>query len=58
MAVYLYNRSPNKALRGTTPFKKLYNKKLDVSYLRVPSYRVFIYILKEKRTNNKLDDRG
>jgi len=58
MAIYLYNRSLNKALKGKTPFEKLYGKKLDVSYLRVSSYRAFIYISKEKYINNKLNDRG
>ena len=55
MATYLYNRSPSRPLKGIIPFRARYRKKPNLLYLRVPSCRAYIYILKEKRQGKLAD---
>ena len=42
--MYLRNRSPTTALKGETPFEKLFNRKPDVSNLRVFRCKSFVHI--------------
>ena len=48
-AVYLRNRSPTTTLNGITPFEALFNRKPDVSHLRVFGCLAFAHIPKEQR---------
>src|SRR5690349_5757163 len=48
--VYVKNRSPVRVLGSKTSFKKLYDKKLDLSELRIPECIAYAIILAEKRT--------
>ena len=47
--VYLRNRSPTTALKGETPFEKLFNRKPDVSNLRVFGCKSFVHIPDHQR---------
>ena len=49
-AVYLRNRSPTTALKGEAPFEKLFNRKPDVSNLRVFGCKSFMHIPDHQRT--------
>jgi transposase InsO family protein len=51
MAVYLHHRSPSKALGGITPYERLRGSPPDLSHLRVPGCRAWVFIPKEKRAN-------
>ena len=48
-AVYLRNRSPTTSLNAITPYEALFNRKPDVSHLRVFGCRAFVHIPKEQR---------
>ena len=48
-AVYLINRSPTKALDKTTPFEAWYEKKPNVSHLRVFGSSAYAHIPKDER---------
>jgi hypothetical protein len=54
-AVYIFNRSPTKALNGMTPYEAWHGHKPTVSHLRVFGYLVFT---KELGHIGKLDDRS
>ena len=57
MASYLHNRSPSRPLQGMTPYEKAIGAKLNLSYLRIPSYRAYSHVPKETRYS-KLANRG
>ena len=48
-AVYLRNRSPTASLKGKTPFESLFNRKPDVSNLRVFGCKSFVHIPDHQR---------
>ena len=51
-ASYLCNRIPHSALEMETPYKMLYGKYGDLSYIRIIGARAFVYI----KDSNKLGD--
>ena len=54
-AVYLSNSSPHSALRGATPYFRMYNKEADLSGLPAIGARAFVH---SKTYTRKLDDRA
>ena len=48
--VHTHNRMPTSALHESTPFSALFNKKPDVSLLRVFGSLAYVHIQKDKRT--------
>lgn len=42
-ATYLYNRTPHAALEFVTPFEKAYNKKPDISNIRIFGSRTYVF---------------
>lgn len=52
-SVYLKNRSPHRALNNLTPFEKFYNRKPNLSHLRVFGCRALIHVPECQR--KKLD---
>ena len=54
--MYVQNRTPHRVLKNNTPEEVFFDKKLEVSHLRIFSCPVYIHIPKEKRT--KLDPSG
>ena len=43
-AVHLCNKSPHSALRGATPFSKMYGREADLSGLRAIGSRAFVHV--------------
>src|SRR5258705_7736044 len=56
-AIHVYNRTPIRRTKWTTPFENLFNKKPDVHYFKAFSCLAWVYIPKELR-KNKLDPRS
>ena len=54
--VHTHNRMPTSALHDSTPFSALFNKKPDVSLLRVFGSLAYVHIQKDKRTGLSLLD--
>lgn len=48
-AVYIRNRCPTAALKDVTPFERWYNKKPDVSNLKVFGCKAFVHVPDSKR---------
>lgn len=42
-ATYLYNRTPHSAIDFITPYEQAFNKKPDLSYIRIFGSRVYVY---------------
>ena len=43
-SVFLINRLPHKALKGNTPYHRMFGKHADLSFLRVIGARAFVYV--------------
>ena len=56
IAVYVQNRTPHRVLENKTPKEVFFEKKPEVSHLRIFGCPLYIHIPKEKRT--KLDPSG
>ena len=56
VAVYLRNRSPTSSLNGKTPYEFWFNKKPDVSHLRVFGCICYVHVPDERR--KKLDPKS
>ena len=55
-AVYVQNHTPHRVLENKTPEEVFFDKKPEVSQLKIFCFPMYIHILKEKRT--KLDPSG
>ena len=51
ITVYVQNRNPHRVLENKTLEEILFEKKQEVSHLRIFSCPIYIHIPKEKRTN-------
>src|SRR5258707_1575654 len=56
-AIHVYNRTPLRRTKWTTPFENLFNKMPDVHYFKAFGCLAWVYIPKELR-KNKLDPRS
>ena len=56
-AVYIQNRSPTVQLKDVTPYERWYNKKQDVSNLKIFGCKAFVHISDAKQ-NGKLDKKS
>ncbi len=54
-AVFLINRSPHRAIGGTSPYAKLFGKEPDLSGLRTIGARAFVH---KERYGNKLEEKA
>eukprot|EP00903_Cladosiphon_okamuranus_P012172 g11418.t2 len=54
-AVFLINRSPHRAIGGTSPYAKLFGKEPDLSGLRAIGARAFVH---KERYGNKLEEKA
>eukprot|EP00903_Cladosiphon_okamuranus_P021627 g19885.t1 len=54
-AVFLINRSPHRAIGGTSPYAKLFGKEPDLSGLRAIRVRAFMH---KERYGNKLEEKA
>ena len=57
-AAYLKMRTPTRFLKNLTPFERLFNRKPDLSHLRVIGCQAWAQIPEEKRSGDKLDFRS
>ena len=55
--VYVKNRSPSRSIQRSTPYALVYNKRPDLSHLRVVGCVAYVLVLKKKRIS-KLADRA
>lgn len=53
-AVYILNRSPTKAIRNNTPFEMFWDKRPDLSHLKIFGYIAYAHKVNEKK--DKLDE--
>ena len=48
--MYVQNCTPHRVFKNKTPEELFFDKKLEISHLRIFGYPLYIYIPKEKRT--------